>query len=115
MSKRSFLALLVAALGVFALVGFQSSDSLDRPQLRKMLVDLGYEVKDLEKTAGKEKYSFTVERGGLNIPIAAEISPNGNFVWLTVFCKEGLPSGDKAVELLKSNSEIPPSQFYATK
>ena len=97
------------------LTGFQSSTKIDRKQLRTMLSQLGYEVKDLETAPGKEKYSFTIQQGGLNIPIAAEISANENYIWLTVFCKDGAPAGDKAVNLLKRNADIQPSQFYVTK
>lgn len=116
MKTRNLLALIFVAIAVLgSLVGFRASDQIDRKQLRDMLVQLGYTVKDLDSTAGKEKYSFLVERGGLNIPVAAEISPNGRYIWLTVFCKDGEPAGDKAVALLHKNSDLQPSQFYLSK
>jgi hypothetical protein len=100
---------------IVSLLGFQTSGKVDRKQLRDMLAQLGYEVKDLDTTAGKEKYSFTVEQGGLNIPVAVELSPNESYIWFTVFCKDGIPAGDKAVAQLKRNADIQPSQFYITK
>lgn len=115
MYKKLLLLLAVVAVAVPALVGFQGSDAVTRKQLREMLVQLGYEVKDLETAPGKEKYSYTQERSGLNIPIGAEISPSNSYIWLTVNCKGEVPTGDKAVELLKKNAEIQPSFFYVTK
>src|SRR5437016_13553875 len=73
---------LALATGIFA---YQTQDQLDRKQLHDMLSQLGYDVKDLDTAPGKEKYSFSMERGGLNIPVAAEISANGKYIWLTVF------------------------------
>lgn len=94
--------------------GFQTSDKIDRKQLRDMLSQLGYELKDIEKTEGKEKYSFTFSRGGLDIPVGAEISPSGSYIWYTVNLGE-VPSGEKSLELLRKNSEIQPCFFYVTK
>lgn len=108
-------SIVVLALALFALTGAGASDKLDRKQLRKMLVDLGYEVKDLDTTPGKEKYSFTLERGGLNIPIGAEISPSETYIWLTVLVKDGLPKPENTLALLRDNGNIQPSQIYVSK
>jgi hypothetical protein len=103
-----------AFLAYFALSGFVPQDrELDAPQLREMLSQLGYEIKDLNTEAGKEKYSVKVERDGLNIPVAFEISPSKAYVWLTINLGE-TPSAERALELLKQNSKIQPSQFYVT-
>lgn len=116
MKSRTLLPFAGALVVLFCtLAGFQSSSQIDRKQLREMLTQLGYTVKDLETTAGKEKYSFTIERGGLNIPVAAEESANERYIWFTVFCKSGEPTGDKAIALLHKNADIQPSQFYITK
>ena len=93
-----------------------SCDAIDRKQLKEMLGQLGYTVSDLDTTAGKEKYAVTVQRGGLNVPVALELSPNGNFIWLTV--NLGMAKGDNAAynyNLLKKNADIQPYQFYITK
>jgi hypothetical protein len=115
MKRSLFALLLLGALALGSMVGFRTPEQVDRKQLREMLVQLGYTVKDLDSTVGSEKYSFAVTRGGLNIPVAAEISANGRFIWLTVFCKAGEPVGDKAIALLHRNADIQPSQFYVTK
>lgn len=102
-------------VAVVALAGAGQSEKIDRAQLRKMLVDLGYEVKDLDSTAGKEKFSFVIQRSGLNIPISAEISPSETFVWLTVLVKDGLPKPENTLTLLRDNAQIQPTQIYVTK
>lgn len=113
--KLKTLALAPVLPLVFLLVGFQGSATIDRKQLKEMLTQLGYEIKDLSTEPGKEKYSFALTRGGLNVPIAAELSANGNFIWMTCFLTDKTPSGEKAVKLLQQNAEIQPTQFYATK
>jgi len=115
MLKRILISLAACILAVCVLAGFRQSGQIDRKQLKDMLGQLGYTVKDLDSTEGKEKYSFTIERGGLNIPVAAEISANGRYIWFTVFCKAGEPDADKGAKLLHQNADIQPSQFYLTK
>ena len=116
MTRRNLTALIgLSILAIGTAAGFRQGGEIDRKQLHDMLGELGYTVKDLDSTAGKEKYSFTIERGGLNIPVAAEISANGHYIWFTVFCKAGEPDNDKAVKLMHQNAEIQPSQFYLTK
>jgi len=115
MRIKTWLLIMIGLSAALVLTGFQTSTKIDRKQLKTMLSQLGYEVKDLDTTEGKEKYSLTLQQGGLNIPIAAEISANENYIWLTVFCKDGVPTADKAVNLLKRNADIQPSQFYITK
>lgn len=102
-------------MGALFLVGFQGADQITRPQLRAMLVQLGYEVKDLEKEVGKEKYQVDLKTEGFNIPMGVEISPSGNYIWLTVLLKNEATSADKALKLLKKNAEIQPTFFYITK
>jgi len=120
MQNRRWLlsAPLAAGLGASILLAPRAADAqtgvLDRTQLKDFLVSAGYTVTDLETAPGKEKYAFTVQQAGLNIPVAAEISRNGRYVWLTVFCKPGGPTGDQALALLKTNGEIQPAQFYMT-
>jgi hypothetical protein len=118
-TRRGFLAApLAAGLGVSILAAAPAAQAqtgvLDRAQLKDFLVSAGYAVSDLDSTPGKEKYSFTVQQGGLNIPVAAELSPNGRYVWLTVFCKQGPPTGDQSTALLSQNRQIQPAQFYLT-
>ena len=118
MRNRTLLSVCLLLPFVLLVSGFRygTCDQLDRKQLREMLVQMGYTVNDLEKAPGKEKYSVTVTRGGLNVPVALEISANNNFVWLTVYI--GAPKPDNAAfnyGLLKKNADIQPAQFYITK
>lgn len=93
----------------------QNCDPITRTQLREKLVQLGYEVKDLVKDAGKEKFAVTLTKEGLDIPVAAEISGNTKYIWLTVNLGNP-PSQLEAMNntLLKKNAEIQPSFFYIT-
>lgn len=113
---RVFVILGLMAVSM-ALVGFmgQSAEPITRKQLKTMLVELGYQVDDIVKDEGKEKYSVTFEKEGLNIPVGFEISPSGNYVWLTVNLGEGPKTGDaKTLALLKQNAKIQPTFFYIT-
>jgi hypothetical protein len=101
----------------FAVSGYsqQTCDQITRAQLREKLAQLGYEVKDIVKDAGKEKFSVTLNKEGLDIPVAAEISGNTKYIWLTVNLGNP-PSQLEAMNntLLKKNAEIQPSFFYIT-
>ena len=108
--------LLISAFSLFSAPAMaQGSDQITRPQLREMLVQLGYEVKDIVKDAGKEKYSVTLVKSGLDIPVGLEISPNSKYIWLTVNLGDA-PKDTATVNqvLLKQNSKIQPSFFYIT-
>lgn len=95
--------------------GAVQSGQWDTAQLKKAINDLGYETKELVSTPGKEKYEFTLTRGDLDIPIAAEISGSKSYVWLTVFLGPS-PSAPNAKhsELLKATFKIAPCHFYVT-
>lgn len=101
-----------------SIAGAQADDQkLDAAKLKTMISNLGYEPKDLNTEAGKEKYEVPVTKGGFNIPIGAEISPSKNYIWLTI--STGLKEEDeafktKAGNLLKNNGRIQPSFFYVT-
>ena len=115
--RFSFVAILFALVALISSFGFKhQTGPIDRATLKSMLSQLGYDVKDLDTTAGKEKYSVEVEQEGLNIPIAFEISANGNYVWLTVYLGDApADTSAESLALLKSNADIQPSQFYVTK
>lgn len=92
----------------------QTNDGkLDAAGLKSAVEGLGYETKDIGTGPGKEKYEFKIEKGGLNIPVGAEVSPSKNYIWLTV--NLGSDSGKlNYQELLKRNAKIQPSFFYLT-
>lgn len=110
----SFLFVVVSAFLVFGFVANQAPQ-IDRKQLREMLVQLGYEVKDLVADPGKEKYTVTITKDGLDIPIGYEISPSNTYIWLTVnLGKPAEESSTKNIALLKQNAKIQPTFFYVT-
>jgi len=93
----------------------QTLGGWDAAAMKKAVEDIGYETKELNKEPGKEKYEFKLTRDGLDIPIAIEISPSKNYIWLTVFLGAApKPESAKNAELLKKNSEVQPCQFYVT-
>jgi hypothetical protein len=118
MPNKTSIALVALMIAATSFWGFGHSDSCEpitRPQLKDMLIQLGYTVKDIVTTAGKEKVSVTITKEGLDIPIGAEISPSNSFIWLTV--NLGDAPKDTAREnnaMLKFNSKAQPNQFYIT-
>ncbi|MBS1512057.1 MAG: hypothetical protein JST86_14510 [Bacteroidetes bacterium] len=96
------------------MVKAQDCSPLTRTELREKLVQLGYTVNDLEKAEGKEKFEVVHKSASLNVPVAYEISPSTNFIWLTVFL--GPATNDTAVnnKLLRENFNVQPCQFYIT-
>ncbi|MDQ2986550.1 MAG: hypothetical protein M3R13_07495 [Armatimonadota bacterium] len=117
MRRLKFASFLLVVVSAFLVYGFAANQSqqVDRKQLRDMLVQLGYEVKDLVTEVGKEKYAVTITKDGLDIPIGYEISPSSTYIWLTV--NLGQPpaeSSAKNLALLKQNTKIQPTFFYVT-
>ncbi|HRI25036.1 MAG TPA: hypothetical protein PLZ45_10175 [Ferruginibacter sp.] len=91
----------------------QTCEALDARKLKEMLIGMGLTVKDLNTEAGKEKYEVSLSAGGFNIPVGYEISPSGNFVWLTAnLGKPKDATSTMNAELLKQNANIQPCQFY---
>ncbi len=107
----------IATLALTAIPTFapQEGAQIDAPKLKEMITGLGYEVKTLNEEVGKEKYEFTVKTEGFDVPIAAEISPSKNYVWLTVFLgKAPEDSSPKMAGFVKRNFKIQPTMFYIT-
>lgn len=117
MRKFGVVGFLFVLLSTAALYGFTElqSPQIDRKQLKEMLTQLGYEVKDLVTDPGKEKYTVTITKDGLDIPIGFEISPSLGYIWLTVNLGTAPTDGNsKTLDLLKQNSKIQPTFFYIT-
>lgn len=116
MRKFGLSSLVLVLLSAFCLVGFGSQDGqITRTRLREMLVELGFEVSDIVKDAGKEKYSVRFAKNGLDIPVGYEISPSNTYLWLTVNLGSAPTEGNaKCLNLLKQNSKIQPTFFYVT-
>jgi len=90
--------------------------TLTAEELKKLVDGLGYESKVLSAEAGSEKWQFKVTQGGLDIPVAYEVTSSRNYVWFTVhlgtITDETLKV--KAPALLRKNLDVQPSQFYVT-
>jgi hypothetical protein len=118
MRNKATLAITILMISAFAFFGFSRQDDcepLNRTDLRDRLVQLGYEVKDIEKAVGKEKYSVKMNKDGLDIPVGVEISPSGTYIWLTVNLGNPPSNTDTTNNtLLKQNGKIQPCQFYIT-
>jgi len=91
----------------------QQGDKLTALTLRNMIQGLGYEVKVLNATEGKEKYEVALKSASLDVPVAFEISASTNYIWLTVFLGEN-KSTTKHEALLKENFSTQPTFFYIT-
>ena len=93
----------------------QDCKPLTRPQLRELLMQMGFTVIDIVKTEGKEKYEVSHPGPGFNVPLGYEISASTNFIWLTAFL--GKPenlSDEKSTEMIRKNADIQPCFFYVT-
>lgn len=88
-----------------------SGDQIDHLRLKSLVEGLGYEAKQISAEAGKEKYSFNVKTERFNIPIGAEISPSGYYVWLTVNLGKATEK-TKHLDLLKATAVAQPCHFY---
>lgn len=109
--------LFLLPIAAVTLAGFKTMQDapVTQTRLREMLVELGYEVTDLNKEVGKEKYSVKFEKAGFNIPVGFEISPSKNYIWLTVNLGPAPTEGNaKCLTLLKQNSKVQPCFFYIT-
>ena len=115
MNRNAALAILATfSLAALPLVN-QDAGQIDAAKLKEMITNLGYETKTLNEEVGKEKYEFTVKNDAFDIPIAAEISPSKNYVWLTVFLGTAPEdSSPKMAGFVKRNFKIQPSMFYIT-
>lgn len=94
----------------------QQVGAVDAAGLRGLIEGMGYEAKALNSDAGKEKYEFTLKSGGLDVPVAAEISPSKNLIWLTVFLGKAPTdsTSPRFRRLLQQNFKTQPSMFYIT-
>lgn len=117
MKRFGPLALALIFVLSLALLGFrhQTPRQLDGKSLKDTLVQLGYEVKDLNSEEGKEKYEVVFTTSDFNIPVAFEVSPSGTYVWMTINLGSApAESSPRCLALLKRNWSIQPSQFYIT-
>lgn len=91
----------------------QGGEELDAAKLKGMLLGLGYEVKDLSTTVGKESFTVPAKTEGFNVPLAAEISPSKRYIWLSASLGNVKPT-QKHEALLKRNGKTQPVHFWIT-
>ncbi len=117
----AFMALIALSL---ALLGFTDQGAgtqnavtkLDYQSLKTMIAQLGYEIKTLGEDATKPKYEIVVKTEGFTIPMGLEVSPSGNYVWITANLGKAPAAGSEVnSEFLRENGVIQPCQFYTTK
>jgi len=91
------------------------SGSLNTEQLGKALENLGYKVEPIRgKDGSTEAYKVTFETNGWNYTLIVEISPSGDFIWLTATLGQVNPGATSAEQLLKilaTNARIEPALF----
>ena len=118
MSFRSATIGFLAVVVIMMVTSFgvqQDCPKIDRKTLKNYMVTAGYTVKDLNTTEGQEKYEVVLKKDGLDIPIAMEITPSTNYIWMTVKLGPAPADGDlQHSKMLKQNGIIQPCQFYIT-
>lgn len=93
----------------------QDCGPINSTQLKEMLEQMGYTVKNTNEAGKDDKFEIKTSAGGLDIPISFEISASTNYIWLTVFL--GKPESGTFTntdDLLKQNANIQPCLFYIT-
>lgn len=119
MMKKLHLSVRILAITLPLLVSLaakaQDCSAITRQQLRSMLVELGYEVKDLETEPGKEKFSVMTRSNSLDIPVGIEQSPSSKYIWLTVNLGTApADTSSKYKALIRENAKTQPCLFYST-
>jgi hypothetical protein len=110
MSK--ILVVSVLALSGLGFLATQQSDPLTSAQLKAMADNMGLTTKVLDQDTGK--FQIDAKTDSLNIPIAAEVSKSGNYIWFTVYLGDAAKIESKYGDLLKQNAAIQPDFFYVT-
>ena len=93
----------------------QNCEPLTGPQLKQLLLNMGLTPKQINEAGKPDKYEISNEYGGLNIPVAVEITSSTNYIWLTVnLGKVPADSSSRSTQLLRQNFAVQPCQFYIT-
>ena len=113
--KNFCLITLFCFFGFSQIAKSQNCTPITATDLRRMFVELGYEVKDLSTVVDKEKLEIKVLTPGLNVPMGIELSGSKTYIWLTVTLGKAFEeSSPKNFNLLKRNAVVQPCQFYVT-
>jgi hypothetical protein len=91
------------------------ADPLDMPAIKVMLDGLGYPPKALGENGQTTKFEITLQSGNITVPIGLEVSPSTRYIWCTAFLGPGSKiDPPTALEMLKQQSAIQPSNFWIT-
>lgn len=108
----AFWALCIVSVNGYA----QDCNPITGSQLRSLLVNMGYDVKDLNTTPGSEQCEIKNTVSGIDIYLLCEVSPSKNFVWLTALLNSDSTNyQSRTKDLLKQNGIVQPAHFYITK
>lgn len=69
-------------------------------------------AQDISGSSGSKVYQINLVSGGLNVPIALEVSASGKFVWLSAIVGSGNIAPDRAALALKRISKIGPTIIW---
>jgi len=113
--KKFSLILIFCIFGFAQFAKSQSCTPIVAADLKRMLGELGYEVKDLSVIVDKEKFEIKVLLPTLNVPMGVELSGNKNNIWFTATLGKAFEeTSPKNLALLKRNAIIQPAQFYVS-
>ncbi len=116
MSSKNIAIGCAILFSLFVFSAFQSQQScnpITRPQLRELISQLGYEIKNINTTTGTESYQITTTRNGIDVPVLLSISASNGYIWLTVLlgpAKKDNPG--KILSLMEENKKVQPCSFY---
>lgn len=83
-------------------------------QVKTMVTNMGYTTTQISKGAETPKFEFSIKAGTFNVPIGAEISPSGKFIWLSVNLGTAPSDPAKAMALLRRTASTQPTHFWIT-
>ncbi len=108
------------AITVFVIMSIQTKaqdcTTINAPELKSMLVNMGYEVTELDTAQASKKYQVKHYNDGLHIYISYQLSASTNFVWLTAILNtDSINYKPRIHNILKQNTVVQPAQFYINK
>ncbi|MBS1735360.1 MAG: hypothetical protein JSS98_01995 [Bacteroidetes bacterium] len=105
-----FLVALVATTTLSAQTIINQCAPINSSQLKTMLSQLGYEVKD----AGTSSYTIVSTRDGSTLPILAQLSGNTENIWLTINLGDADSLNTKKNYLYLKESSYSSNFFYVS-
>ncbi|MBS1720056.1 MAG: hypothetical protein JST35_06390 [Armatimonadetes bacterium] len=108
-------ALLVSAVALSPNArGQVATDAIDGPALAKILTDLKMEPKNIAEEGEKPLFAFDIKTEKFNVPMVAEVSSSGRYIWLTCTLKEDARTSD-SMSILRAIGDIQPTHLWVTK